>query len=77
MGTVAASDRDTPGGAPARMRLGNGTILLRIEIGAARTNEALKLVKVSGTDTAPGGIRTTEWTRVDDEPDHPLPTPAP
>ena len=76
--TVATSSPGNPGDAtyvPPNARLGHGTILLRIEVAADGTNATLRLVKMSGTDTSPGGIRTTEWTRVDDEPDHPLPTP--
>jgi hypothetical protein len=60
----------------AAVRLGEGMWLLRIEIGASGTNEDLRLVKVSGTDSSSGGIRTTEWSRIDDDPDHPLPSPA-
>jgi hypothetical protein len=74
--TVASSAVGTPADAgyrPAIMRIGDGSILLRIEVGADGTNDTLSLVKVSGTDNSRGGITTTHWTRVDDEPDHPLP----
>jgi hypothetical protein len=77
--TVASSNRGTPadpGFVQAAVRLGEGMWLLRIEIGASGTNEDLRLVKVSGTDSSSGGIRTTEWSRIDDDPDHPLPSPA-
>jgi hypothetical protein len=77
--TVATSSPGNPGDpvyVPPSARLGHGTILLRIEVAGDGTNATLRLIKVSGTDSAPGGIRTTEWSRVDDDPDHPLPSPA-
>lgn len=77
--TVASSNRGTPADAgfvPAAVRLGEGTWVLGIQIGSSGTNEDLRLVKVSGTDSSAGGIRTTEWIRVDNDPDHPLPSPA-
>lgn len=78
--TVAASDHVIGGiRNPADLYIGTGTLSLEIEIGAEGTNADATLRKVDETDSADFaagyGLDVTTWTRVDDTPDHPIPSP--
>lgn len=78
--TIAASDVTTPSNqSRAREWIGAGTIQIELVLSDEGTNATLELHKVSYTN-APGfapvyDIHVGSWTRVDDDPDHPIPTP--
>ncbi|MGH2488352.1 MAG: hypothetical protein ACRDFR_01865 [Candidatus Limnocylindria bacterium] len=78
--TVAASDHVIGGVRnPADLYIGTGTLSLEIEVGAEGTNADATLRKVAETDSpdfAPGySLDVTAWVRMDDTPDHPVPSP--
>jgi hypothetical protein len=77
--TVSASDHVIGGiRNPADLYIGTGTLSLEIEVGGDGTNADVSLRKVDETDSAdfaPGySLDVTTWVRVDDTPDHPIPS---
>jgi hypothetical protein len=80
--TVAASDHLIGGVRnDAELYIGSGSLTLGIVIGGAGANEDVWLEQIEETDNADFGpgysLDVTTWTRVDSDPDHPIPAATP
>ena len=80
--TVAASDHVIGGVRnPAELYMGTGSMTMGIAIGEGGTNADIALEQIEETDNldfGPGySLDVTNWTRVDADPDHPIPAASP
>jgi hypothetical protein len=80
--TIAASDRRIGTAVNYGYNwIGTGSIVLRVEFVDQGTNDDVVLTKIDISEDSgfePGfPIAVTRWTRVDGDPDHPIPAPSP